>query len=208
MAPEPAGCVPHPHGPVRRRELPPWTRNGNSPARLRVLAEGVPGGGRQAAAVAARDAPLPAGAGEPVRRSCRRSGGQSPAATIRSVEVRPLAHVWSCFGSGAPAVTDARGGGSGSARLALHGGGAAGIERRILQQSRAAALLCRPDGRPHRRLAYEAGPVLRAKCTEHRTFRPGEDEIFLAVLLKRGRQSIRVLDVGDLSGTRGARVGI
>ena len=65
---------------------------GVAAARLRLLAEGVPRRGRQAAAALRRDAPLPAGDRQRDRRAHRRGRREPPAATRGHVEVRPVAH--------------------------------------------------------------------------------------------------------------------
>ena len=59
-----------------------------APARLRLLAEGVPRRGRQAAEAVRRDAPVPAGDRQRAGRRDQRSRGQPPRAAARHVEVR------------------------------------------------------------------------------------------------------------------------
>ncbi len=61
-------------------------------ARLRLLAEGVPRRGREAAAPLRRDASLPAGDCQPDRRADRRRWWSTTGAARRRLEVRALAH--------------------------------------------------------------------------------------------------------------------
>ena len=65
---------------------------GVRPARLRLLAEGLPQRGREAAAPLRRDAPLHPGDRERVRREGRRGGRQPPRASRRHLQVRAVAH--------------------------------------------------------------------------------------------------------------------
>ncbi len=88
-----------PEGPVRvappavdARQRADLARDRRAPARLRLLAEGVPRGGREADEAVRRDAPLPAGDRERAGRVDRRGGRQPPRAAARPLEVRHLAH--------------------------------------------------------------------------------------------------------------------
>ena len=62
------------------------------PARLRLLAEGLPRRGRQAAAPLRRDAPVHPGHRQRDRRPHHRAGSEPPRPPARHVEVRPVPH--------------------------------------------------------------------------------------------------------------------
>ena len=77
---------------VDHRQPADLERDRRRPARLRLLAEGVPGRGGEAAAALRRDAPLHPGDRQRAGRQGHRDGGEPPAADGRHVEVRPVAH--------------------------------------------------------------------------------------------------------------------
>ena len=78
-------------GAVGPRQPADLGRHRRAAARLRVLAEGVPRRGDQAAEAVRRDAPVSAGHRERAGRRDQGSRGQPPGAEIRRVEVRHLA---------------------------------------------------------------------------------------------------------------------
>ncbi len=83
--------------PFISRRLPSMIANwiishatGVQAARLRLLAEGVPRRSGQADEAVRRDAPLPAGHRQRVRRAHRRAGRDAPRAPLRQVQLRHL----------------------------------------------------------------------------------------------------------------------
>ena len=86
---------------VDDRQLGDLTDDRRVPARLRLLAQGVPRRSREADEALRRDAPLPAGDRQRVRRDDRGVRRQSPAAAARQFEIRHLED-----GAGGPRSVD------------------------------------------------------------------------------------------------------
>ena len=92
LAEGPQGSVPDAAAAVDDRQRADLARDRRAPARLRLLAEGVPRRGREADEAVRRDAPLPAGDRQRAGRDDRRGRREPPRAAARAIEVRHLAH--------------------------------------------------------------------------------------------------------------------
>ena len=159
---------------VDARQPPDLVGDRRPAARLRLLAEGVPRRGRQAAEAVRRDAPVPAGDRQRAGRHDSRGRRQPPRATARHVEVRHLAndprHPRPADGEVPPELLDAaaadlrpdrrRHGLLGGARRVGLAGVPAAVRLSVDRQPAAAAV--RHPADLHRRAAGDARAARRA----------------------------------------------